>query len=55
MKVIHISINQAQRIIDNTHEDNLDDSAIKDLIQEIEQATGFRYDLMTRCWVGRIK
>ena len=55
MKVIHVSINQAQKIIEGIHDNNLENGAVKDLIHEIEQATGFRFDPVTRCWISGIR
>ena len=50
MKIIHISIRQAMELVDLIHDNNLDSAYVKDLIQEIENATGARYNDIERKW-----
>ena len=51
MKVIHISVRQAMELIAMTHENDLQDGSVVDLIKEVESATGARYDAIERRWV----
>ena len=51
MKVIHISIRTALELVALVHENDLEDKTVLELIKEVEDATGARYDRLGRRWI----